>query len=56
MSSSGGIALASLLPAPAQNAWDRDEERQKARAEEESAAASTAVATFVKTAPPYGAR
>ncbi len=54
MSSTGGIALASLLPAPSQNTWDRDEERAKEA--EEAAANANAVATFVKTAPPYGAR
>ena len=28
--SAGGISLSSLLPAPSQSRWDRDEERQRA--------------------------
>jgi len=46
-----GIALSSLLPAPSQSRWDRDEERQK-----QAEAASTAMVTAARTAPPYGRR
>jgi len=47
----GGISLSSLLPAPSQSRWDRDEERQK-----QAEAASTAMVTAARTAPPYGRR
>jgi len=43
--------LSSLLPAPSQSRWDRDEERQK-----QAEAASTAMVTAARTAPPYGRR
>ena len=53
MSSSGGLSLASLLPAPSQSAWDRDEARAKA---ELSTSGSTALVSAARTAPPYGKR
>lgn len=43
--------MSSLLPAPSQSRWDRDEERQK-----QAEAASTAMVTAARTAPPYGRR
>ena len=52
MSSTGGLSLASLLPAPSQSAWDRDE----ARAKLELASPSTALVSASRTAPPYGKR
>ena len=53
--SSSGIALASLLPAPSQPTWDRDEERAKELAKEKESD-DRRIASFEKTAPPYGAR
>ena len=53
--SSSGIALASLLPAPSQPTWDRDEERAKEMAKEKESD-DRRIASFEKTAPPYGAR
>lgn len=50
--SAAGISLSSLLPAPSQSIWDRDEERQKQQEEEQS----KELVTFEKTAPPYGKR
>merc|ERR1719414_242065 len=52
MASTSGIALASLLPAPSQPTWDRDEERAKEKGESDD----RRIASFEKTAPPYGAR
>ena len=52
-----GIALAHLLPAPMQPAWDRDEERLKAKEEAANETrTSKDVVTYEKTAPPYGNR
>lgn len=50
MSSSGGMSLASLLPAPSQNSWDRDDARSKQEV------TSTAIVSASRTAPPYGKR
>lgn len=52
MSSSGGISLSSLLPAPTQQTWDRDE----ARAKQQDGTSSTAIVSASRTAPPYGKR
>ena len=56
MASTSGIALASLLPAPSQPTWDRDEERAKEMAKEKEESDDRRIASFEKTAPPYGAR
>lgn len=53
--SSAGLSLSSLLPAPSQPSWDRDEERAKEKAEAELSD-SKQVATFEKSCPPYGKR
>jgi len=50
MSSSGGISLSSLLPAPTQQTWDRDEARSKQEV------TSTSIVSASRTAPPYGKR
>jgi len=50
MSSSGGISLSSLLPAPTQQTWDRDEARSK------QDVTSTSIVSASRTAPPYGKR
>lgn len=57
--SSAGFSLASLLPAPTQPTWDRDEERQKEkqqREESKSASSSSSLVSFEKVCPPYGGR
>jgi SNW domain-containing protein 1 len=50
MSSFGGISLSSLLPAPTQQTWDRDEARAKQEV------TSTNIVSASRTAPPYGKR
>jgi len=55
MASSGGITLSSLLPAPSQNSWDRDEARAK-QAGEGGSSTSTSLVSASRTAPPYGKR
>jgi len=49
--SSAGMSLASILPAPSQTSWDRDEERNR----QETASNAMAV-TAARIAPPYGKR
>jgi SNW domain-containing protein 1 len=47
----------SILPAPVQNAWDRDEERAKAAMAETTASSSRQlVSSVAPAAPPYGER
>ena len=46
-----GMSLASLLPAPSQSRWDRDEERVRQAEQRENQVVSAA-----KAAPPYGKR
>jgi len=53
MSSSGGLSLSSLLPAPSQQTWDRDEARAK---QEDVASSSASLVLASRTAPPYGKR
>jgi SNW domain-containing protein 1 len=45
----------SLLPAPSQNTWDRDEERER-KEKDERDSDDRRIATAEKIAPPYGAR
>ncbi|KAI5704852.1 hypothetical protein M8J76_003906 [Diaphorina citri] len=45
------MSLSSILPAPSQSSWDRDEE-----AADEAATVSTSVVLAMPTAPPYGQR
>jgi len=49
--SAAGMSLASLLPAPSQSRWDRDEERVKQAEQRENQIVSAA-----RAAPPYGKR
>ena len=56
MASSGGLSLSSLLPAPTQNHWDRDEARAKQQQEGGSSSSSTSLVSASRTAPPYGKR
>ena len=56
MASSGGITLSSLLPAPSQNSWDRDEARAKQAGEGGGSSSSTSLVSASRTAPPYGKR
>ena len=51
--SSAGMSLASLLPAPSTNAWDRDEERVKFREQKEE---DSKALVSVSNVPPYGKR
>jgi len=48
------MSLSSLLPAPSQSRWDRDEERSRGSERSESGGSLAVVAS--RTAPPYGKR
>ena len=52
MSSSSGFSLASILPAPSQPTWDRDEERQKEQQNQTDNPAKSIV-SLENVAPPY---
>ena len=56
MSSASGFSLASFLPAPSNvDAWDRDEEINKQKAEDEIKSKEI-VAISKSNVPPYGKR